>query len=227
MDNSECKKVMSLLLLYIENKLNNEEHSFIENHFKYCESCYSKYIEMKDIVKNLHFEYEKLLQEFDKVEANKEFNIREYEKFYRNISPYIDDELNYDDCIKFRKYLLKSKSGRRDLANAYNLKNSIKNSVAMFKDNLNINFSKKIIKKLKEENQYSFDAVYQRAAILIGIMISTLIAVSLFVSFSYISHFSARANTLTLNNDDYVFPPEEDMIEFSFDENGEALLTYK
>lgn len=216
-----------MLLLYIENKLDDKEQAFIENHFKYCESCYSKYIEMKDIVKNLRIEYEKLLDEFDKVEASKEFNIREYENFYQNISPYIDDELNYDDCIRFRKYLLKSKSGRRDLANAYNLKNSIKNSVAIFKDNLNINFSKKIIKKLKEENQYSFDAVYKRAAVLIGIMISALIVISLFVSFSYINHFTARANALSLSEDDFVPSQEEYMVEFYFDENGEALLVDK
>ena len=38
------------------------------------------------------------------------------ENFLENISPYIDDELCYDDSIKFRRYLLKSKQARTELA---------------------------------------------------------------------------------------------------------------
>ena len=217
---------MSLMFLYIENKLEDDEKLFVENHFKYCESCYSKYIEMKEVVKNLRNEYEKLIDDFNKIEASKEFNIREYEHFYNNISPYLDNELNQEDCLKFRRYLLKSKSGRRDLANAYNLKNTIKNSISKFKDNLNINYSKKIIKTLRDENRYSFNSVYQRAAILIGIMIFALIALSLFISFNYMENYSARANSISMADNN---PPLEDeyMLEFYFDENGEAILLYK
>ena len=91
MNNPLCKKVISMLSLYIENKLDDDDRLFIENHFLECSSCYQKYIEMKEIISNLHFEYEKLLNEFERIESNKMFNIREYEMFYKNISPYIDD----------------------------------------------------------------------------------------------------------------------------------------
>ena len=64
--------------------------------------------------------------ELKKAESEKIFSIREYEAFHQNISPYIDDELCYEDSIKFRKYLLKSKSARNELASAYGLKNNIK-----------------------------------------------------------------------------------------------------
>ncbi len=222
-----CKKVVSMLFLYIENKLDDEDRAFIENHFQYCPDCYNKYLEMKEIIKNLHFEYEKLLNEFERIESNQIFNIREYELFYKNISPYIDDELSYDDSIKFRKYLLKSKSARKELANAYGLKNNIKHSFDNFRDKLNINFSKKIVKKLQEENKYSFDSVYKRAAIVIGFMISTLILVSVYMGFSYMSESFAKNISEPQVIKTIDMPQDSEMVEFTFDNEGEALLTAK
>ncbi|MGM9994409.1 MAG: zf-HC2 domain-containing protein [Candidatus Avigastranaerophilus sp.] len=227
MNNAECKKITSMLLSYIEHKLSDEDILFVENHFKYCSDCYTKYLEMKKIVKNLHFEYEKLLNEFERVEANQLFNIREYETFYKNISPYIDDELSYDESIKFRKYLLKSKPARVELANAYTLRNNIRHSTAVFKDNLNVNFSKKIIKQLKDENKYTFDAVYKRAAVIIGIMLSALILISVLVGFNYITNSVAKAEAVTNNYSEIVFPSADDMVEFTFDYGPMALLVNK
>lgn len=227
MNNAECKKITSMLLSYIEHKLSDEDRLFVENHFKYCSDCYTKYLEMKKIVKNLHFEYEKLLNEFERVEANQLFNIREYETFYKNISPYIDDELSYDESIKFRKYLLKSKPARVELANAYTLRNNIRHSTAVFKDNLNVNFSKKIIKQLKDENKYTFDAVYKRAAVIIGIMLSALILISVLVGFNYMTNSVAKAEAVTNNYSEIVFPSADDMVEFTFDYGPMALLVNK
>ena len=226
MNKEVCKKVASLLSLYIEDKLELKDKIFIENHFLICSDCYKKYLEMKEIINNLHFEYEKLLSEFERIESNNIFNIREYELFYMNISPYIDDELSYDDSIKFRKYLLKSKPARTELANAYNLKNSIKNSVVAFKDNVNINFSKKIIKQLQNEKRDSFDNVYKRAVVVLGFMITSIIIISLFMYFNYINEASAKIpNARPIETIE--IPNEDDMLEFSFDEKGNALLTLK
>ena len=226
MENLICKKVVSMLAMYIDNKLDVEDRAFVENHFLMCSSCYTKYLEMKEIINNLHFEYEKLLKEFEKIESDKIFNIRDYEVFYHNISPYIDDELNYDESIKFRKYLLKSKSARTELAKAYNLKNNLKHSVSSFKDNLNINFSKKIIKKLQEENKESFDIIYKRAAIALGFMISTLIIIAIYMSFSYLQDTITSASNIKMV-ETIDFPTDKDWIEVSFDKNGIVLLTDK
>ncbi len=226
MDNPICKKVVSMLSLYIENKLDEDDKAFVEHHFSKCSECYRKYLEMHEIITNLHFEYEKLLSEFERIETNKMFNIREYEQFYKNISPYIDDELCYDDSIKFRKYLLKSKPARVELASAYGLKNNIKHSVARFKDNININFSKKVMKRMLDDNKDSFENVYKRAAVVLGFMISTLILVSLYMGFNYLNKSFAQDMkqdiVQTVN-----FPMDDDYVEFYFDENKEALLTAK
>lgn len=225
-DKAVCKKVISLLSLYIENKLDVEEKLFVENHFLSCGDCYQKYLEMKEIMNNLHFEYEKLLDEFERIEAGKMFNIREYETFYKNISPYIDDELCYDESIKFRKYLLKSKPARAELASAYGLKNNIKHSVAEFKNDLNINYSKRIIKQLKDERRDSFDNVYRRAAVVLGFMIFSLIIFSIYAGFNYINESFAKLPQSKIVNTIEI-PNEENMIEFFFDEKNEPLITAK
>ncbi len=227
MDNPICKKVISLLSMYIENKLEEKDKLFVENHFMFCSDCYQKYLEMKNIMDNLHFEYEKMINEFNRIEANKVFNIREYEVFYQNISPYIDDELCYDDSIKFRKYLLKSKPARAELATAYGLKNNIRQSIAMYKDNLNINFSKNIINKLKEETKDSFDNVYKRAGIVLGFMVFAIILGSFYMGYNYLNKSFAKETKETINNI-VEFPQNDaDLIEFTFEDDNEPLLTAK
>ncbi len=225
-NNSTCKKVVSMLSLYIENKLDLEDRIYVENHFVECSDCYQKYLEMKEIINNLHFEYEKLLSEFERIEANKMFNIREYEMFYKNISPYIDDELSYDESISFRKYLLKSKPARNELANAYGLKNNIKHSVADFQNGLNFNFSKKIVKQLKDENRGTFDSIYKRAAVVLGFMILSLAIISIFLGINYVNQSFARIPEEKIVKTIDI-PNESDMVEFFFDKNDKALLTEK
>ncbi len=222
-----CRQVIAMLSLYIEHKLDNDDKLLIEEHFKVCPECYKKYLEMKDIISNLHLEYQKLLNEFEKIESNQMFNIREYEIFYKNISPYIDDELCYDDSIKFRQYLLKSKPARTELASAYGLKNNIKNSITKYKNNLNINFSKKIIKQLREENKDNFENVYKRAAVVLGFMISSLIFISIYMGINYINDYYSANNETGFAANVVEFPDNEELIEFTFDENDEALLTAK
>ena len=226
LNKSICKQIESMLCLYIENKLTFDERVFVKTHLESCENCYKKYLEMKKIFKNLHFEYSKLMNELKNAETEKVFNIREYENFYQNISPYIDDELCYEDSIKFRKYLLKSKSARRELANAYGLKNNIKISIDEFKDKLNINFSKKVINELQGKNFNIFEKYYKNAAIFIAFLISTFILITIYLSFSYVNEAFASDSDKTIVKSIEI-PNENDMIEFTFDENNNPLLIAK
>ena len=225
LDNRICKKVTSMLSAYIENKLNEEERLFIENHFSICKECRKKYYEMTEIIGSLHFEYEKMLNEFNKIEENKAFKIKEYETFYNNISPYIDDELCYEDSLKFRKYLLKSKSARDELSNVYLLKNNIKKSISDFMDKSNVNFSKKIIKKLKSENKYIIPNIYKKIAVIIGFIISVLTVLFIFIGFNHFKNYANAQEIKSVNNN--IYYNDENFVEFYFDERGKILLTEK
>ena len=226
MTNPICKKIEGMLCLYIENKLNDEDRFFIEKHFKTCSSCFQKYIEMKKILKNLHFEYAKLMQELQKAENEKIFSIREHENFFQNISPYIDNELCYEDSIKFRKYLLKSKYARNELASAYDLKNNIKNSINDFKNKININYSNKILKQLEEKNFDKFEKIYKKVAIFIAFLLSTLILISIYLGFSYINDTFAKNKDNTIVKSIEI-PNENKMIEFTFDNNKNPIIISK
>lgn len=173
MEDSTCKKVTSMMSLYIDDRLNDEHKLFVEEHFQKCPECFKKYQEMKNIIENLKLSYEKILKEVEGIETVNLFNIREYEKFYNNISAYIDNELSYEESIEFRKYLLKSKAGRLDLRNHYGLKNHIQDSISECINNLDINLSKKVIKNLKDENETTNHNAFLKVAILSGFLLVT------------------------------------------------------
>ena len=182
---------------------------------------------MKSVIKNLRFEYEKLLNEFEKIEAERIFSIREYDNFLNNISPYMDDELTYDESIKFRTYLLKSKKAREQLAIAFKLKNNIQNSFAEVTSGKQFSFEKMIIKKLKDEKEKSSHVTYYRkAAIFIGLMLPILLFLSAYYSFNYLKEKQEEKEALPIvKNVDYF--EAKNIEQFSFKEADEQLLSEK
>lgn len=222
---STCKKVEAMLGLYIENKLSKNDVLFVKEHLESCSSCYRKYLTMKSVIKNLRFEYEKLLNEFEKIEAERIFSIREYDDFMNNISPYMDDELTYDESIKFRTYLLKSKKAREQLAIAFKLKNNIQNSFAEVGAEKQLNFEKAIIKKLKEENENVTRPIfYRKAAILIGLMLPVLLFLSVYYSFNYLKEKQAAKEELPIvKNVDYF--ESKNIQQIDFEKLDKSLLT--
>jgi len=173
LEDSTCKKVTAMISLYIDDRLNVEHKLFIEDHFKICPTCYQKYKEIKNIIENLKLSSEKMLKQVEGIETANLFNIREYERFNNNISAYVDNEMNDDDSIEFRKYLLKSKSARVDLKNAYDLKTKVKSSVTDCIENVDINFSRKIVRMLKEQRVQKRNRmdVFTKVAILLGLFV--------------------------------------------------------
>ena len=133
---------------------------------------------------------------------------------------------SYEDCLNFRKYLLKSKHARDELSNVYSLRNNIKKSVNNFMNKSNINLSKKVIKKLKSEDKYLYSKIYKRAVISICFMITILTAMLIFIGVSYFSR--SFADTVPVKTgQNIVFPNDEEWIEFFFDDNGVLLLAAK
>lgn len=221
-----CRKITAMLSAYIENKLTKTERKFVESHFSKCAECRKKFYEMNRIIGSLRFEYEKMMNEFDKIEAEKNSRTLCSAEFYKNISPYIDNELGLEDSIKFRKYILKSKQARSELANAYKLSSSIKKSAAGFMDKSNINLSKKVIKRLKSSSKDAKSGIYKRAAIIISFMLSLLAAIAVFAGLCYFNKSYAQSPQIQTRQE-IVFPDDSDWIEFYFDKNGNFLFADK
>lgn len=179
MDNKiVCKRVSSMLSLYIDNKVTEHEKAFIETHLSVCESCYNKYIYLKSLIKSLKDSYRQIMELTQKNQNTNNFNIREHEKFVQNVSPYIDNELETQECYEFRKYLTKSKTAQRELKKAYLMQKELRNSFNKIQKKATGAISRNVIKSLKA-SQFNnkttffhnfFDIKIAKVAILLGLV---------------------------------------------------------
>lgn len=144
-----CKKVMSLLALYIDNKLDFETREFVERHLEVCPECNKKYHMLKDLIFELRKAYNQLNDDTFYQEKNTQFNIKEHEKFQNNISAYFDNELQLDESLNMKKYMIKFPKARQELEDLYLLHNIIFSSFNNTKKNLDKDYSKIISYKIQ------------------------------------------------------------------------------
>ena len=148
-----CKRISPMLSLYIDNKVTYQERAFIEEHLSNCPECYKKYIYLKSLIKDLKDSYRHILDLTRKKQQQKIFNIREHEKFLDELYPYVDNELETNACIEFRKYLTKSPNAQRQLKNVYAMQKELKNSFEKTKKSFNKDLSYKVIDAVKYQKE--------------------------------------------------------------------------
>lgn len=179
MDNKiVCKRVSSMLSLYIDNKVTEHEKAFIEAHLSVCESCYNKYVYLKSLIKSLKDSYRQIMELSQKKQEQNNFSIREHEKFMKNVSPYIDNELDAQECYEFRKYLTKSKAAQKELKTTYLLQKELKSSFDKVQKRASNAISRNVIKSIKitklpnsEKFLHNFfDLKIAKAALLLGLV---------------------------------------------------------
>ena len=172
MDNNQaCKKVVSLLSLYVDNKVTYSEREFIEEHLAFCPECYQKYMYLKQLIYSLKDSYRKVMEMAMARQKSATFSIREHEKFMENISPYIDNELEPADSFEFRRYLMKSKMAQKELRNTYFVQREIKDSFEKAKKNLKKDFSKSIIAEVNLRRPVLIKPKVYKVAILAGLVL--------------------------------------------------------
>ena len=151
-----CRKVSSMLSLYIDNRVTYPQRAFIEDHIANCKECYTKYLYLKSLIKDLKDSYKQVLELSVKKQKQKTFNIREHEKFLENLSPYVDNELEAKECFEFRKYLMKSKNAQRELKNVYILQKELRLSFDKTKKNITTDLSRRVMDTIKEKNELRY-----------------------------------------------------------------------
>ena len=153
-----CKKVTSMLSLYIDNNLSANEMFFVKDHIAICPACRKKYLYLKSLIKNLQDSYKQFVELSKQKQKKNNFSIKEHEKFVSQISPYIDNELNADECFEFRKYLMKSKNAQKALKNAYIIQKNMRYSFNKTKKLASSEITRTVIKQLGNQ-QSIFDSV--------------------------------------------------------------------
>lgn len=147
-----CKKVSSMLSLYIDDKVTEQERCFIEEHLSQCKECHKKYVYLKSLIKNLKDSYKQVVELALKKQKLESFSIREHEKFLDNISPYVDNELSALECFEFRKYLIKSKAAQKELKNTYLLQKKLRTAFEKTGKKASFNVASNIMKDIKQTN---------------------------------------------------------------------------
>ena len=178
-DKAVCRKVTSMLSLYIDDKVTLQEKSFIEEHLAACDECHQKYLYLKSLIKNLKDSYKQVLELAVKKQKQVTFNIKEHEKFLNRISPYVDNELDSKECFDFRKYLMKSKSAQKELKKLYTLQKKLKNSFNETKKFAPKRITHNVMRKITPEKTFFESTIIEgifsqktaKAAILAGLIL--------------------------------------------------------
>lgn len=173
-----CRKVMSLLALYIDGKLDLETKEFVEKHLQICPECGKKHKMLKELICELRNAYMQLSDDSNIQEKKVQFNIKEYEKFQTNISAYFDNELQLNESLSMKKYMIKFPNARKELEDLYFLHNLMSASFNNTKKYFNDDFSRKICYKVQgktfdEKNNFRLKVATYVASVLL--MLSLLL----------------------------------------------------
>lgn len=177
--NLTCTQVSALLSFYIDDKLSSQLKQFVEAHLEICPTCRAKLDALRSMVRSLKEVHERLASIKSE---KKESSTPEYDAFKTNLSAYVDNELDDEENIKVKKYIISNAKARQDLENLYNLKKVLRNSFERTKNEIKEDYSKYILKRIDiQEEIYGPDSFAKVVALFILILtVFTITAVIIF-----------------------------------------------
>lgn len=178
--NLTCTQVSALLSFYIDDKLSHQLRQFVEAHLEICPSCRAKLEALKSMVKSLKEVHEKLAA-MPAGQAESSFD-NQYDELKVNLSAYIDNELNDEENIKVKKYIISNPKVRKEVEDLYKLRKVLNHSFEKEKNEAKEDFSKYILKRIDiQEEIYGPDSFAKVVAIFIVILaVFTLTAFIIF-----------------------------------------------
>lgn len=160
-----CNQVSALINFYIEGKLNPRLREYIDLHLLKCPSCRKKITELKKILKT--FEQD---SKHEKPTEENQLNL----EFRNKLSAYVDNELNSNENIKIKKITISNPTVRKELETMYKFKKVMHSAYEKTKSNTKYDYSKNILTKIQDGNEYTTTYFYKLSAIFI-ILIAAII----------------------------------------------------
>lgn len=168
-----CNQVSALINFYIEGKLNPRLREYIDIHLKKCPTCRKKIEDLKKILKNFNIQKPKYQQE-------KELLMKP--EFIRNLSAYVDNELNSNENIKIKKLTISNPTARKELETMYKFKKLIHSAYEKTKNDSKFDYSKNILTTINDNTEYTTTYFYKLAAIFV-ILITAIIGGFIYLYF--------------------------------------------
>ena len=169
-ENSVCQKIISLLALYIDGKLDTEKTNFVKKHIELCPNCNRRFIALKELIIQIRKAYKEFQTDTEE-DKKRMFCIKEYEKFLTNLSSYFDNELSINESVSMKKYMIKVPNARKKLEDMCALHQLIDSTTNLIKQSCPHDFSRKICEKVLGQNPYLKNELILKLASAIGIII--------------------------------------------------------
>lgn len=203
-----CTKVISLLSLFIDGKLSKAQQEFVVEHLKSCYTCREKYENLKNLLNNLKASY---IDEI--VHHENKFVKKEFDYYKENLSAYFDNELPFEESVRFKKYIMKLPLAREELQKIYELKKMIHKNLENSQKKMNTDFSKVIVRKIyaKQKMEKIINWTKTAALIFVFLICATLASVI----------YYAKQTNLLENFEDVALTPQV-LITFSISKNPDA-----
>jgi len=173
-----CDQVKALLSFYADGTLNKILSKCVKEHIESCPDCMSELIDMKE-------RYKKSIKKINIDEDETLHQTKNYEEFKKNLSAYIDNELDDSENIKIKKIAISNPLARKDLENIYTFKKILLDSYLKTQNEMKYDYSKAISALIQQEIKGSSitDPFYKVAVlffILLGFLITGIITMLYF-----------------------------------------------
>lgn len=157
-----CSQVESLINLYIEGNLAPPLKENIEKHLSTCPKCRKKIEQLQNVL----FKY-----------AKKDYTYKENQdkQFIKNLSAYVDNELDTSENVKIKKITISNPSARQKLESMYNYQKLMHSAYEKTKNNSKFDYSKDVISIINGNTDYS-TIYFRNLAIIIAFLIVAIIS---------------------------------------------------
>lgn len=181
-----CNKIQALLSMYIDHKLDTDLEASVGLHLASCNRCQRKYLELKSMISSLRNSYKKIKEEVytnNYQSVNLNFKINEHERFKKNISAFLDNELNEVEMIEFKNYCEKMKSATDTIKPYIKLEKLLKDNYSNIQKQMPKNFSKNVIHEATLKEPAKVVAIFESIGIFILFSILCIIFIGIYVFF--------------------------------------------
>ncbi len=149
-----CSQVAALINFYITGQLNPRLKEYVNLHLEKCPVCRKKIQELQKIFAKYNGIKNTAQNEKEEVKT----------EFINNLSAYMDNELNQNENIKIKKMTISNPAARKELETMYKFKKIMNSAYEKTKNDTKFDYSKDILSKIQDTNEYTTDYFYKLAA---------------------------------------------------------------
>ena len=135
-----CSQIKAILNFYVEGSLNKVLQKLVKRHLETCPECMADFMCLIE-------EYNKNIPEEPVYEL---YASKQYDDFKKNLSAYIDNELDDNENIKIKKFAISNPVARRDLEEILSFKKILHSSFEKTKNDMKADYSRVISRKIQQ-----------------------------------------------------------------------------